>query len=95
MPATYSRQILRYSLRKAPIVYRLIGATLIGNFVHDPFFLKIEILPIREHMLPLGSDGLRQKTAIVLRVFTKSVRRRELFYAILCGCHLTLLAAND
>ena len=31
------RRFLRYKLRMAPIVYRLISATLIGNFFDDPF----------------------------------------------------------
>ena len=35
------------NLRKALFVYRLIGATLIGNFFDDPFFIKIKILALR------------------------------------------------
>ena len=57
-PRPFSRQVLRYSLRLALIVYRLIGAMLIRHFFHDPFFLN-EILTIREQMLPLGNNGLR------------------------------------
>ena len=36
---------IQYNLRVAPIVYRLIGVTLIGNFFNDPFF-KIEFFVI-------------------------------------------------
>ena len=35
-----SCKFLRYSLRKAAIVYRLIGASLIGKIFHDPLLLK-------------------------------------------------------
>ena len=36
----FLRQILRYNLRHAPSVNRLIDATLIGNFFHAPFFFQ-------------------------------------------------------
>ena len=46
LPQTFFRQILRCSLKWAPIVYRLMDAAFIGNFSHDLFFLN-EILIIR------------------------------------------------
>ena len=47
---------LRYNLRVAPIIYRLIGATLIGKFFDDPFFfLKSIFLP---YLLNIAGQSL-------------------------------------
>ena len=37
-PSFVFRWFLRYNLRVAPVIYRLIGSTLKGNFFGDPFF---------------------------------------------------------
>ena len=37
------RRSLKYISRQARIVYRLIDATLIGNFFRGPFLFRIEI----------------------------------------------------
>ena len=38
---SFFRRLLRYSLRYCVIVYRLIGAPLIGNYFGHPFLFKI------------------------------------------------------
>ena len=44
-------------MRVAPIVYRLIGATLIGNFFDDHFF-KIEIFAMHTKYSGSVTNGL-------------------------------------
>ena len=45
--SSFFRRCLRYSLRWAAIVYRLIDMALIGNFLTIPSYFKIEIFALR------------------------------------------------
>ena len=50
----FSEQNLRYAL----FVYRVIGETLIGNFLDDPFLNRIEISVKGDTCVLLGTKGL-------------------------------------
>ena len=57
---SFFRSFSGHSLRQALFVYRLIVATLIGNFLMIPSKIKIESFAKRCHMGTLGGKGLKQ-----------------------------------
>ena len=51
-------RLLGHNLGYALIVYRLIGATLIGNFLMIPSLIELKILVKRPIFRTLGNKGL-------------------------------------
>ena len=59
LPESFFRRFSGHSLRQALFVYRLIGATRIGNILMIPSEIEIKILALRSMFGALGSKGLK------------------------------------
>ena len=70
----YPDTLLRYNLRVTPIVYRLIGATIKGNFSMIPSFFKIETWP---YILNIAGQSL------MVKMIQKATFSRDMFKFII------------